>query len=124
VVFWPGPYGKSWLALGKPTWISVDQGAGVVFNRATAIEYARRVRDSAALQSALDNCTMVQLPNCRINAQPARDLCARPSGPSHLVLNGQVEGQPAVANWPLRPAIGSGPPALYLYSCRDLAGKN
>jgi hypothetical protein len=124
VLFWPGPYGKSWLALGKPTWISVDQGAGVVFNRATAIEYAGRVRDSAALQSALDNCAMVQQSDCRISAHSARELCARPGGPSHLVLNGQIEGHRAAAQWPLRPAIRSGPPTLYLYACRDLARRS
>jgi len=123
VVYWPGPYGKSWLALGKPSWISVDQGAGVVFNRGTAIEYARRVSESAALQSATDNCMMSAEPSCRISVQPAQSLCARPGGPSHLVLNGRIDGVGALADWRLPAGIRPGASAFYLYSCRELAGK-
>lgn len=123
VVYWPGPYGKAWLALRKPSWISVDQGAGVVFNRGTAVEYARRARDSAALQSATDNCLMAAGPDCAISAPPARRLCARPGGPSHLVLNGRIDGEGALADWRLPADVRPGASTLYLYSCRALAGK-
>jgi hypothetical protein len=122
VAFWPGPYGKAWLALGRPSWISVDQGAGVVFNRGTAVEYARRAIESRAVQSANDNCAMAAQPDCGIGLQPARELCQRPGGPSHLVLNGRIEGHRAAARWPLPASIRPGPRNLYLYSCRDLAG--
>lgn len=122
VVFWPGPYGKAWFALGRPSWISVDQGAGVVFNRGTAVEYARRARESRAVQSANDNCMMVAQPVCSINLGPARELCERPGGPSHLVLSGRVWGRSAIATWPMPASIRPGPQNLYLYSCRDLAG--
>jgi len=122
VVYWPGPYGKSWLALGKPSWISVDQGAGVVFSRGTAIEYARRARESAALQSATDNCMMAAQPDCSIRAQAARDLCESPGGPSHLVLNGFIDGYRSIADWRMPSDIRSGPSTLRLYACRDFAG--
>ena len=122
VVFWPGPYGKAWLALGRPSWFSVDQGAGVVFNRGTAIEYARRELASADLRSAIDNCAMVAQPDCRIDARPARDLCARGDGPDYLVLNARIDGYSTV-EWPLPPAIGPGRQSLFLYACRQFSAK-
>ena len=120
VVFWPGPYGKAWLALGTPSWFSVDQGAGVVFNRGTAIEYARRELASAGLRSAIDNCAMVPQPACRIDARPARELCEWRDGPDYLVLNARVDGYTAV-EWPLPPEIGPGRQSLFLYACREFS---
>lgn len=118
-VYWPGAYGKAWIALGKPSWISVDQGAGVVFNRATAIEYAERERASAGLRLAAENCAMAESSGCRIAALPARSLCERRDGPDHLVLTARIDGYPAV-EWPLPREFGPGQQVLYLYSCAEL----
>jgi hypothetical protein len=120
VVFWPGPYGKAWIALRTSTWFSVDQGAGVVFNRGTAIEFAQRDLASRALRSAIDNCAMVGQPGCRIDARPARGLCGRRDGPDYLVLNARIDG-PATVEWPLPAEFGPGRQSLFLYDCRELA---
>jgi hypothetical protein len=120
-VYWYGPYGKTWLVLGRPTWFSIDQGAGIVFNRQTAIEYAGRKAASENLQSAIENCAMVEPPACRIGDRPARELCNRQDGPDYLVLNARVEGYAAV-EWPLPPEIGPGRQSLFLYACREFAG--
>jgi|CXWL01.1.fsa_nt_gi hypothetical protein len=116
-VYWPGPYGKAWLALGRPSWISADQGAGIVFNRHTAIEYVERRRVSKDLLSAVDNCANAKQEQCRIAPQFARGLCARREGPDYLVLNASVDGYAAI-EWPLPPAIGPGRRSLFLYDCR------
>jgi hypothetical protein len=121
-VFWSGSYGKTWLALGTPTWISVDQGAGIVFNRETALQYAARMRAAAGLQAAIDNCAVAGQPACRIDLRPARDLCNRQDGPDYLVLNAPIEGHTAV-EWPLPPQIGPGRQSLFLYACRDIGGR-
>jgi hypothetical protein len=118
-VFWPGPHGRTWLVLGRPAWFSVDQGAGIVFNRETAIEYTRRRLASVDLQSAIENCAMVEQPSCRIESRPARELCERRDAPDYLVLNARIDGY-ATIEWPLPPAIGPGKQSLFLYSCRDL----
>ena len=120
VVYWPGPHGKAWLALGRPSWISVDQGAGVVFNRGTAIEYAHRERASRDLQSAIDNCRMVAQPACRIDARPVRELCARQGGPDYLVLNARIDGYSGI-EWALPPEFGPGRQSLFLYDCRSFS---
>jgi len=119
-VFWPGVHSRVWLALGTPTWFSADQGAGIVFSRDTAIEYANRKRASGELQSSIDNCLMVAQPACRIEARPARELCERKDGPDYVVLNARVNGYPAL-EWLLPSEIGPGRQSLFLYSCRDLA---
>jgi len=119
-VFWPGLHGRTWLVLGRPTWISDDQGAGIVFHRQTAIEYAERKLASRDLKSAIDNCEMVEQPACRIDARLARELCGRQDGPDYLVLNASVDGYSGI-EWPLPPEIGSGRQSLFLFACRAFA---
>jgi hypothetical protein len=121
-VFWPGSYGRTWLALGRPAWFTDDQGAGLVFNRQTATEYASRKLASRDLQSAIENCAMIEQPACRIDVRPARELCARRDGPDYLVLNARIDGY-SVIEWSLPPDIGPGRQSLFLYSCLELAGK-
>jgi len=121
-VFWPGSYGRTWLVLGKPTWFADDQGAGIVFHRDTAIQYASRKRAVHDLQSAMENCAMAAQPDCRIDARPARELCARQDGPDYLVLNARIDGYDAV-EWTLPPESGLGSKSLLLYACRAFATK-
>jgi hypothetical protein len=122
VVFWPGPHGRVWLALGTPTWFSVDQGAGVVFSRETAIEYDRRKLATRDLRSAMSDCELAPAHACRIDPQSVRVLCGLHDGPDYAVLNGRIEG-PVPVEWRLPPEIGPGQQTLYLYSCRDLVSK-
>jgi hypothetical protein len=98
----------------------VDQGAGIVFNRATAIEYAMRKLASSELQSAIENCAMAGHPACRIDARPGRELCERRDAPDYLVLNARIDGHVAI-EWHLPAEIGPGRQSLFLYSCRVLA---
>jgi len=121
-VYWPGSNGRTWLVLGAPTWISDDQGAGIVFNRQTALEYAERKRASAALQSSIENCARVEQPDCRIDLVPARELCVRNDGPDYLVLNARIDGYRST-EWRLPPEIGPGRQSLFLYDCRAFGAK-
>ena len=116
-VFWPGSYGRTWLALGRPAWFTDDQGAGIVFSRQTAIEYASRKLASRDLQSEIENCTTAGQPACRIDARYVRALCERPGGPDYLVLNARVDGYSGI-EWPLPPDIGPGRQSLFLFPCR------
>jgi len=121
-VFWPGPNGRVWLALGVPTWFSVDQGAGIVFSRETAIEYDRRKLATRELRSAIESCALAPSSACRIDARSVKALCELRDGPAYAVLNGRIEGTAAV-EWPMPPEIGPGRQVLYLYACRDLLSK-
>jgi hypothetical protein len=105
--------------LGRPTWFSVDQGAGIVFSRETAIEYDRRKLASRALRSSMDHCDRVAPPDCDIEPRSVRALCEQSGGPDYVVLNAPIEGR-KMAEWLLPPGIGPGRQMLHLYACRDL----
>jgi hypothetical protein len=122
-VFWSDPNGPVWLALGTASWFSVDQGAGIAFSRATAMEYDARKQASESLRSAIQNCAIAHPAQCRIESRVAMALCRRPAGPDYLVLNGLIDGHSAAA-WRMPAAVGLRRPTLHLYSCRDLARKN
>jgi hypothetical protein len=122
-VFWSDPNGPVWLALGTATWFSVDQGAGIAFSRATAMEYDARQRASESLRGRIQNCAMAHPAECRIESEVAIELCRRPAGPDYLVLNGLIVGHRAAAQWRMPAAIGQRRPTLHLYACRDLAGR-
>jgi hypothetical protein len=115
-VFWPGAHGRTWLALGKPAWVNDDQGAGIVFNRQTAIAYADRKSASRGLHAAIENCAAAALPSCRIEERFAREVCERRDGPDYLVLNARIDGHSAI-EWPLPPEVGPGAQSLYLFAC-------
>ncbi len=119
-VFWAAPSTPAWLVLQTRNWFSKDQGAGIVFNRETALEYTARRTASEALRIAIDNCEFVHEPLCRIDTRHARTLCRRSNGPDYLVLNGQVDAG-ALASWQGPGYAGTGPQKLYLYACRALA---
>lgn len=123
-VFWSDPNGPVWLALGTATWFSVDQGAGIAFHRATAMEYDARKQASESLRGRIQNCAMAHPAPCRIESRVAIELCRRPAGPDYLVLNGIIDGHSAAAHWRMPDAIEPRRPTLHLYSCRELSGKS
>jgi hypothetical protein len=115
-VFWRESGGPAWLVLGAPSWFSVDQGAGIVFSRQTAIEYARRKEASRALRESLDDCSAA----CRLDPRPARSLCRLPGGPDYLVLTAPIEGIAAM-EWQLPSPVGRNWSRLFLYACADVS---
>lgn len=123
-VFWSDPNGPVWLALGTATWFSVDQGAGIAFRRATALEYDARKSASESLRGRIQNCAVAYPAPCRIEGEVAIALCRQPAGPDYLVLNGLIDGHRAAAEWRMPAGVGLRRPTLYLYSCRDLAPRS
>jgi hypothetical protein len=120
-VLWPAPGIPSWLVLGRPSWYSVDQGAGIVFNRATAVLYAERERASESLRSRIDNCAVSTATNCSIEAKVAASFCRLRDGPDFLVLGAPVAGHDPVARLPGRASVRPGAEWFYVYGCRALA---
>ncbi|MCC6212191.1 MAG: hypothetical protein IT513_14230, partial [Burkholderiales bacterium] len=122
-VFWWAPNGPVWIALRTATWFSVDQGAGIAFNRGTAMEYGARKLASESLRGRIQNCAMAYPRECRIDGEAAAALCRwRGRGPDYLVLNGRIAERSPAVTWQAPAPTGPGRVALHLYSCRDLAG--
>lgn len=118
-VFWRESGGPTWLLLRAPNWFSVDQGAGIVFSRETAMEYAARKVASDDLRAALDVCGLAGARECRIERRVVDSFCARERAPAYLVLTAPVE-QAAATVWKLPTPVGRGWRALYLYSCAEI----
>ncbi|HWA36553.1 MAG TPA: hypothetical protein VG873_01725 [Burkholderiales bacterium] len=114
-VFWSAMSSPAWTSLRTTNWFSADQGAGIVFTRATAIEWPQREMASRALREATAMCDIGR-GDCTLAAAPARALCRFPQGPDYLVLSGGVEGWRALAEDAWAPGR-----VLRLYACRDAA---
>ena len=89
-VQWTGGGGPSWLWTGRPEWWSQIQGAGVVFDRALALEWKRRA--DAALAAGLADQADWRSPRAETAraVSPATergvvDLCRTGNGPDWVV---------------------------------------
>ena len=78
-VYWENGLGLLWLKLGKPSYYSCMQGAGVMFFRQTALEYQRR----GSVLSILNTADF---------ADPEGDLCLKKQRPA----KGQPVDRPAI----------------------------
>jgi hypothetical protein len=122
-VLWPAPGVPAWMLLGRYSWFSVDQGAGIVFSRSTALTYAAREEASRALRSGIENCAMSAGRPCAIGAGAARDACAAPAGPDFLVVNSPIAAAEIRAfevAWRVPRERGGGSELLWFYRCADL----
>ena len=124
-VYWPDQLAASWAWLGRPSHFSHQQGAGMLFNRGTALEFGRR---REALQVLLMQAELCQiLGTLERDANPADtcvpeqeildEICRHPAGPAFMILPyGERRG--VVARWSFgRPGA---PSSLYLYDCKQL----
>ncbi len=118
-VLWPAPGIPAWLALGNSSWFSVDQGAGIVFSRATALEYAARERATRSLRASIASCATAGERPCEVDAGAARQACTAPDGPQFLVVNAPI-GAYAGTPWRVPAEEGGSTQLLRLYACREL----
>lgn len=118
VVYWPMAHSPAWIALRRANWFGADQGAGIVFHRATAVEFATRKHVADDLDGAAAECRSGVAPACVLATEKAVALCARRDAPDFLVLEAALGGWPALA-WPLPPEARPGTLRLFLYACAD-----
>ncbi len=123
-VYWQHELPATWAVLGRASYFSNHQGAGLLFNRATAEEYARRKPAVAGLRWHQEICTVVSAVDpssakdgCEPDPELLLDMCRFEQGPDFLILPYRV-GPGVVADW----RFGDGPKAknLSLYDCKLL----
>ncbi len=119
-VFWRDPGTPAWLVLRTASWVSPNQGAGVVFDRGTALAYAERIEASEALIAELADCAMASPGPCAIEPALARQLCARSDAPDALIVNAPIHGAAGGLEWRLPGALQAGPPSRWLYRCTEI----
>lgn len=130
-VFWYGDLLATWIMLERSSYWSDMQEAGLLFNRGTAIESARRRLLLEPYLFQAEFCQMMDGMNrrqnsCEIDLESIRDVCEDEKfKQGYLVLPNKLAVQP-VAKWsgmkdgdiPYEGQEGNN--LLYLYSCKDV----
>jgi hypothetical protein len=120
-VYWHLELLPTWAMLGRASWVSPNQGAGIVFNRDTAMEFARRSAPAANLMSEQVRCrlaasTAAESNACRPSQAAVEALCAFPQGPDFMVFDAPYP-RGMVAWWNYRPGREAPPRRAFLYDC-------
>ena len=120
-VYWHLELLPTCAMLGRASWVSPNQGAGIVFNRDTALEFARRSAPAAALMSEQVRCQMTADSTaaaraCRPSQATVEALCRFPRGPDFMVFDAAYP-RGMVAWWDYEVARGTAPRRAYLYDC-------
>lgn len=123
-VYWHGELAATWSALARPSFFSTQQGAGLLFNRPTAMEFARRRPAFATLNFQQEICGIVAALNpsahkddCAPDQVVVDEICQFPNGPDYLVLPYKL-ARGVIAEWKFSAA--SKRVTYYLYECHQL----
>ena len=123
-VYWHMELLLTWTALGRASWVSPNQGSGIVFNRSTAIDFTRRsaqmyamFADQARCQMAIDAAGGTQ--ECQPSQASVEALCRQPDAPDFMVFDAAYpRGQ--IARWDYQVARGGPLRTAYLYDCAGI----
>lgn len=123
-VYWPDELAATWLLLERPSFFSNHQGAGLLFNRPTAMEFARRRPALATLSLQREICGILGALNgdgrndeCVPDQDVIDDLCRFPQGPDYLVLPYRL-ARGVIGEWTFDRAPKH--KTYYLYDCLKL----
>ncbi len=120
-VYWHMELLLTWNTLGRASWVSPNQGSGIVFNRDTAIDFVRRSAPMAAMFNEQARCQMaVDAAGGKQECQPSQAsveaLCRLADAPDFMVFDAPYpRGQ--VARWDYQVARGGPLRSAYLYDC-------
>jgi hypothetical protein len=125
-VYWHEDLASTWVVLKRPSYFSAAQGAGLLFNRRTAMEYQRRARAFAPLRLQGEVCRIMSAlggeaydpTTCVPSAGLMQALCQTPDGPDFLIFERHLS-EGLVAQWSFN-AEGQAPRTYYLYDCVKL----
>ena len=122
-VYWDDSLIDPWLLARRANFFVKDQGAGLLFNRATAMEFDRRDRATTGFELQRELCSTVAALSggtgeCAMSRESVVEFCSAPLHPGFLVFETPLS-LPAVAEWH-DTAAGTSRHSFYLYSCARL----
>lgn len=126
-VYWPNQLIPVWSMLERPSHYASQQGAGLLFNRGTAVMFGPRKEMYRRIKADYDNCHAGGLMlksrsawfGCEMpSLDRLTDLCNQVDAPEFLVLAGRVSAAP-LASWQ-PPSYRNAPQAYNLYACSQL----
>jgi hypothetical protein len=128
-VYWDDSLIDPWLLARQANFFVKDQGAGLLFNRATAMEFDRRERATAGFELQHELCSAVAAmtsqagsrpPGCAMSRESVIEVCSAPLHPDFLVFETPLS-LPAVAEWhDMAASADASRHSFYLYSCARL----
>lgn len=119
-VHWVGELAPTWMMLKRPNYFSTSQASGILFNRATAIEFARREDITAELESQIKICEKLApiLKTCSPQPSTLEALCRSEGGPDFVILNWKFDGL-YIDQW-RKSFSDEGLREHYLYDCNKI----
>ncbi|MCY4752992.1 hypothetical protein [Pelomonas aquatica] len=129
-VYWPNQLAPVWGLLGHPSHFSQQQGAGVLFNRDTALIYGPRREAYRLIDEDRKSCRTgalmardhVALAGCDMPSQGRLEtLCQQADAPDFMALRGRLKPEP-LATWQ-PPQRRDSPQTFALYACSQLTSK-
>lgn len=123
-VYWHMELLLTWSTLGRASWVSPNQGSGIVFNRDTALDFARRSAPMYALIGEQVRCQMeVNAAGGSQECQPSQRsvdaLCQLPGAPDFMVFDA-LYTRGLVARWDYQVALGGPLRSAFLYDCAKI----
>ena len=123
-VYWHMELLLTWAMLGRASWVSPNQGSGIVFNRDTALDFARRSAPMYALFDEQVRCQMAVnaaggTQECQPSQKSVEALCRLPAAPDFMVFDGRYP-RGLVAAWDYRVAQGGPLRTAFLYDCAKI----
>lgn len=123
-VYWHENLSATWLMLRRASYMSGAQGAGLLFNRATALEYGRRHDGFAALDLQARVCSVMAVlnagkedaKNCMPTEEVVHRLCNMERGPDFMIFERRLP-KGVIASWTFSPADSTSH-TFYLYDCK------
>jgi hypothetical protein len=124
-VYWDDPSQGAlavWLLLERPSYYSVIQGAGLIFNRERAIEYKRRYDVFKRYLDKQVICATLRTQNltaaeCATTPEKVSNVCKELPQLGFLVLDQKFSGY-VQAEWRIKE--GGADQTYYLYDCKRL----
>ncbi|MEP6501977.1 MAG: hypothetical protein ABJD97_01495 [Betaproteobacteria bacterium] len=128
-VFWMDDLKAPWMGLRRPSYFSIEQAAGLLFNRDTAVEYERRAIAFGPLNAQRELCSFIAGlngpdtppdPKCYPTPETAQLICKLQGGPRYLVFRSALD-RGVVSHWrfdaPRQPAQSTD---YYLHDCNKM----
>jgi hypothetical protein len=115
----------TWLLLKRPTYYSLQQGSGLLFNRGTALEFERRHAVFIGLELQAHLCVVVAAiiggsaeddSTCSPTLPVVTEICQSPAHPDFMVFPVKLPVG-VVDTWTFAPGAPVSPKTYYLYDC-------
>lgn len=120
LVYWQNNLLGTWLLLQRPNYYSIIQAAGLLFNRNTALEYAKRENEFQVLVFQEEICGALNLLNhnydCKLNTETIQEICHNSPKLDFLILQSELDGF-VEDKWIFKPERDQNEIPFYLYSC-------